>query len=170
MEQASLFTQLGIDWKLLLSQVVNFAILLAVLTQFVYKPLLKVIKKRNERIQEGLDKADEADVRLKEVDGIAKAHLQKADQESIAIIKATESRAKSLEESLVKKAEEKQAMLLAQAQAQYEKQQEESRNKVLAEASALVKRLIVKTVELKPEAIDQALIEKAINAVKNEPR
>ncbi len=168
MEQANLFAQLGIDWKLLLSQVVNFAILLAVLTQFVYKPLLKVIKKRNERIKEGLEKANEADIRLKEVDNISAMRLKKTDQESIAIIKATESRAKLLEEGLVKKAEEKQAMLLAQAQAQYEKQQEESRNKVLQEASVLVKRLIVKTVELKPEAIDQALIEKAINAVKNE--
>ncbi len=168
MEQASLFAQLGIDWKLLLSQVVNFAILLAVLTQFVYKPLIKVVKKRNERIKEGLDKANEADVRLKEVDKISAARLKKTDEQSIAMIKATESRAKSLEESLVKKAEEKQAMLLAQAQMQYEKQQEESRNKVLQEALTLVKRLIIKTVELKPETIDQALIEKAINAVKNE--
>ncbi len=168
MEQASLFAQLGIDWKLLLSQAVNFFILLFVLQRFVYKPLMVVVKKRNEKIKEGLQKAAEADVRLKEVDEIAKKHLQKADQQSIAIIKATEDRAKKLEESLVKKAEEKQQQLVAQAQAQYVKQQEESRNKVLAEASALVKRLIVKTVQLKPEAIDEALIDKAVSQLKHE--
>lgn len=170
MEEAGLLGQLGVDWKLLLSQAVNFFILLVVLRQFVYKPLLAVMKKRNERIQEGLDKAEEADARLKEVDVIAASHLKKADQEAVAIIEATQDRAKKLEESLVKKAEEKQITLMAKAQSQYEKQQEESRNKVLQEASALVKRLIVKTVELKPEAIDEALIEKAVNAVKHEPR
>ncbi len=168
MEQAGLLGQLGVNWKLFLSQAFNFFILLVILRAFVYKPLLAAIKKRNERIKEGLDKAVEADVRLAEVDVIAKKHLQKADQESILIIKNTEDRAKKLEESLVKKAEEKQAALLAQAQAQYVKQQEESRAKVLAEAASLVKKLIVKTVELKPEAIDDALIEKAANFVKHE--
>lgn len=164
----SLIDQLGINWKLLLSQAVNFAILLFVLQRFVYKPLLAVIKKRNERIQEGLDKADEADVRLKEVDKIAALHLKKADEESIAIIKSTHERARLLEESLIKIAEDKQQHLLAIAQEQYVKLQQESHDKVLQEASALVKRAIVKTVELKPEAVDKALIEKAINAVKNE--
>src|SRR6185436_10931887 len=156
MEESGFIGQLGIDWKLFLSQAVNFFILLIILRAFVYKPLLAAIKKRNERIKEGLDKAQEADVRLKEVDAIAKKHLQKADQESIEIIKNTEGRAKKLEESLVRKAEERQTALLAQAQAQYVKQQEESRAKVLAEAAGLVKRLIIKTVELKPEAIDDA--------------
>lgn len=169
MEDAGLLGQLGLDWKLLLSQAVNFFILLIVLRQFVYKPLLAVMKKRSEKIREGLQKAAEADVRLREVDQIAKQHLQKADRESIKIIKATEDRAKKLEESLVKKAEEKQAALLAQAQEQYKKQQEESRNKVLQEAATLVKRLIVKTVELKPDAIDEALIEKAILKIKERP-
>ena len=168
MEGGGLLGQLGIDWRLFLSQAFNFFILLIILQRFVYKPLLAVIKKRNEKIKEGLDKAREADVRLKEVDQIAKAHLKKADQESISIIKNTEGRAKKLEESLVKKAEEKQQQLLAQAQAQYEKQQEEGRNKVLAEAAALVKRLIIKTVELKPEAIDEALIKKAADFIKHE--
>ena len=168
MESNGLLGQLGINWKLFLSQAVNFFILLVILRAFVYKPLLAVIKKRNEKIQEGLEKAKEADIRLAEVDVIAKQHLQKADQDSIEIIKNTEQRAKKLEESLVVKAEEKQQQLLAQAQLQYEKQQEESRAKVLKEASQLVKKLIVKTVGLKPEAIDEALINKATDFIKHE--
>ena len=103
MEGGGLLEQLGINWKLLLSQAVNFFILLMILRFFVYKPLLAVIKKRNEKIKLGLEKAAEADIRLKEVDGIAKKHLQKADQESVQIIKNTEARAKVLEQSLQKK-------------------------------------------------------------------
>ena len=70
--QNQLLFQLGIDWKLFLSQTVNFFILLIVLTFFVYKPLIKIIKERNQKIKEGLDKAEEADIRLKEVDNIIK--------------------------------------------------------------------------------------------------
>lgn len=167
MESGSLLEQLGIDWKLLLSQAVNFFILLIILRAFVYKPLLAAIKKRTERIQEGLDKATEADTRLKEVDQIAKKHLQKADQESIAIIQATQDRAKKISDSLQKKAEEHQAQLMAQAQASYEKQQEEIQKLVFSQALELVKKTLVKTVQLNPKHIDEALIEKAVTQVKN---
>ena len=160
--------QLGINWKLFISQAVNFFILLIVLRIFVYKPLLAVVKKRNEKIKEGLQKAKEADIRLQEVDVIAKEHLKKADQESIAIIKSTEERAKKLEESLVKKAEEKQKELLAQAKLSYQRQQEEAKQNVLKGASELVKRIIVKTVELNPKDIDDALIEKAVSQISKE--
>jgi F-type H+-transporting ATPase subunit b len=163
-----LFVQLGINWKLLVSQAVNFFILLIILRAFVYKPLLAVIKKRNEKIKLGLEKAAEADVRLKEVDDIAKAHLKKADIESIEIIKNTEKRAKELEQSLQKKAEAHQKELMEQIQESYKKQQEESKNLIFKQASELVKKLVIKTVELKPQSIDEALIEKAITQIKNE--
>ena len=67
-----LFAQLGIDWHLLLSQAVNFFLLLVVLRLFVYTPLLKLLHDRRARIEEGLTKADEADKRLVEVEEIGK--------------------------------------------------------------------------------------------------
>ena len=100
MESGGIIGQLGIDWKLFLSQAFNFFILLLILRAFVYKPLLIVIKKRNEKIKEGLEKAEAADVRLKEVDVIAKGKLKQADQESISMIKKTEEKAKQLEQQI----------------------------------------------------------------------
>src|SRR3989344_5019452 len=88
------FDQIGLDWKLFLSQAVNFFILLSVLWAFVYKPVIKIIKERNEKIKTGLQKAEQADVRLKEIDSMGKEKIKKAESESIEIIKATENRAK----------------------------------------------------------------------------
>ena len=48
------------------------------------------------------------------------------------------------------------------------KQQEEVKNLVLKDAGELVKKAIVKTVELKPEDIDAALIKKAAAEIKDE--
>ena len=164
----ALFEQLGINWKLFLSQAVNFFILLIVLTFFVYKPLLKIIKERNRMIKEGLDKAEEADVRLKEVDVIGKGKIKEAEQQSIEIIKDTEKRAKILEQELQKKNEEKQLQMQKETQEQLKKQLEENKKVVLTQAAELVKKTIIKTVELKPDAIDEALIKKAVAEVKNE--
>ncbi|MEK7061651.1 MAG: hypothetical protein AAB957_00100 [Patescibacteria group bacterium] len=162
-----LFEQLGINWKLFLSQLVNFFILLLVLRAFVYKPLLIVIKKRNDKIREGLVKAEEADIRLKEVDIIAKNKLKQADQNSIDIIKKTEEKAKVLGDNLQKKAEGHQKELMEQIQLGYKKQQEEIRHLVYKEASELVKKAIEKTIELSPKNIDDALIKNVVLKMKN---
>lgn len=164
----ALFDQLGIDWKLFLSQAVNFFILLLVLTFFVYKPLMKVVKERNKKIKEGLDKAEEADVRLKQIDVIGKGKIKEAEQKGIEIIKATEVKAKILEQELQKKNEEKQLQLQKEAEVQLKKQLEENKKIVLSQAGELIKRAIIKTVELSPEAVDGALIKKAVEQIFNE--
>ncbi|MCX6721441.1 MAG: hypothetical protein NT026_02465 [Candidatus Staskawiczbacteria bacterium] len=164
----ALLDQLGINWRLLLSQAVNFFILLAVLTFFVYKPLIKIIKQRNAKIKEGLDKAEEADVRLKQIDEIGKGKIKEAEQKSIDIIKGTEEKAHALEQNLTRKAEEHQKDLMAQIKKSSERAQEEANKDVLEKAAGLVKKAIIKTVELGPDKIDDALINKAISQIKNE--
>ena len=160
------FDQIGLDWKLFLSQAVNFFILLSVLWAFVYKPVIKIIKERNEKIKTGLQKAEQADVRLKEIDSMGKEKIKKAESESIEIIKATENRAKILAAELQQKNEEKQKELQKQAEDQLKRQLEENKKIVLAQAAELVKKTIIKTVELNPDQIDEALIKKAISQVK----
>jgi len=160
------FDQIGLDWKLFLSQAVNFFILLSVLWAFVYKPVIKIIKERNEKIKTGLQKAEQADVRLKEIDSMGKEKIKKAESESIEIIKATENRAKILAAELQQKNEEKQKELQKQAEDQLKRQLEENKKIVLAQAAELVKKAIIKTVELNPDQIDEALIKKAISQVK----
>jgi len=160
MENAFL-EQFGIDWKLFVSQLINFLLVLTVLTFFVYKPVVKIIKKRNAKIKEGLDKAEEATVRLKEVDEIGKNKIKEAEGQSVEIIKATESRAKILEKDLQEKIEKNNLKMQKELEESYKKQQEQMHDLVRANAVDLVKKTIIKTVELKPEAIDEALIKQA---------
>ena len=162
--------QFVIDWKLFLSQLVNFVLILVVLKFFLYDPVLKILKERNRKIKEGLDKAEEAGVRLKEIDNIGKTKIKEAENKSIDIIKATEKRAKALEQELQEKTEENQLQLQKDLQLSYKKQQEETKELVLKNAVELVKKTIIKTVELKPDAVDEALIKKAAAAVNNEAK
>jgi len=167
MENELLF-QLGINWKLFLSQAFNFAVLLAALTFLVYKPLIKMLDDRSKKIKEGLEKAEEADVRLKEIDNIGKEKIKEAEQKGVEIIKSTEEKAKILDKEIQDKAEKKQKELNELLRQNFLKQQEETNSKVLSQAGELVKKAILKTVGLKPEAIDEALIKKAVEDLKYE--
>lgn len=161
-----LFEQLGIDWRLLLSQAVNFFLLLIVLRIFVYKPLLKLLHDRRARIEEGLTKADEADRRLTEVEEIGKGKIREAETQALGILKKTESDARSLEVKMLAEAKRKEADELRAAEAMLRAAEDASRREMEKEAAAFVRRAIAKTVELSPEKIDDALIAKAVNDAK----
>ncbi|MSU54288.1 MAG: hypothetical protein EXS48_00410 [Candidatus Staskawiczbacteria bacterium] len=166
--EASFLEQFGIDWKLFLSQLINFVVILIVLRFFVYKPVLKIIKERNKKIQEGLDKAKEAGIRLHEVDQIAKEKIREANNEAISIMNATQLKAKELENSLQQKIEQSHLRSQKELEENYKKQQTQAQEVVFKNAVDLVKKTIIKTVQLKPADIDDSLIVKAIESIKNE--
>jgi len=168
MEEVGLLGQLGINWKLFLSQAVNFFILLTVLWAFVYKPLIKIIKERNEKIKTGLDKAEQADVRLKEIDVIGKEKIKEAERKAVVMLKDTEDKAKAMASEMQQKNEEKRAEMQKQAEDQLKKQLEENKKVVLSQAAELIKKTLIKTVEMKPDAIDEALIKKAVSEINAE--
>ena len=161
-----LLHQLGIDWRLLLSQAANFLILLVVLRVFAYKPILKVLKDRKQRIEEGIAKAKEADIRLHESNAAAKEKMKQAEQEVLVLMRAAEENAKKREVKLLKEAGEKKLMLMKEAERVIEARREEASREMQKKAAELVKAAIIKTVELDPAKIDDALIQKAISEVR----
>jgi F-type H+-transporting ATPase subunit b len=79
----------GFDLKIFLSQVISFVIVALVLRQFAYKPILKVLEERRERIAEGLLNAEkikqqlaEAEQRHAEILAQANAQAQKMIDEA----------------------------------------------------------------------------------------
>ena len=158
--------QLGIDWRLLLSQAINFALVFVLLRMFVYKPVLQVLHERKKKIQEGLLKAQEAGIRLKEVDQIAKNKLVEAEREAITIIQSSEKRGKQVETNLVEQARKKEKELLEKTLQIIQRLREQEEKKLHKESIAFIKNAIAKTVELSPEQIDEALIKKAVAEAK----
>lgn len=157
-----LVQQLGIDWRLLLSQAVNFALLLIVLRLYVYKPLLKIMHDRKLRIEEGLTKADEADRRLAETEEMRRQKMKEADAQAIALLKKTEDEAKLMEARLLAEAKRKEAEAMKSMDETLRAKEDESRRMMEQEAAALVKASIIKTVELSPSMVDDALVARAV--------
>jgi F-type H+-transporting ATPase subunit b len=164
---SELFFQLGIDWRLFLSQAANFLILLLVLRMFAYKPLMKMLEERRARIEEGLTHADEADRRLAASNDVMKQKMKEAEHEAVAMMQRAETRAKGREAEMMELAKKKEETMMAQAERMIEAKAEDMRKNVEAEAAELVKEAIVRTVQMKPEAVDEALIAQALASVKH---
>lgn len=161
-----LLHQLGIDWKLLASQAVNFGLLLVALRIFAYKPLLALMRERRERIEEGLMKADEADARLREVDGRVRERMKEAENEGLALLRRTESQAKHLEARLTAEAHEKESAMMKDAEAKARAKALEMEAEFEKGAARMVRDAIMKTVELSPKSVDEALVGQALAEMK----
>jgi F-type H+-transporting ATPase subunit b len=105
---------LGFNIPALLAQLINFGILLLVFSVFLYRPLMKVLDERKQRIQEGLEASEES-----------KRQLSRTEEEV----------AKELA-----KARERGQTLIGEAQQMSQRIQNEAREAARAEAEQLLER------------------------------
>jgi len=156
-----LIHQLGLDWKLLLSQGVNFLILLTVLTLLVYRPLSKAMEERRKKIEFGLAGAEEAERRLKEIDQVKEEKLAEADRNALKVVGEAEKRGQKRLEEILKVAEGKAEEVIAEAARVAELKKQEELSRLTQKASTLIKEAIIKTVQLDPKYVDEKLISEA---------
>lgn len=90
-----ILNQFGINPLLLAAQVVNFAILLFILKRFLYKPILKVLEERKNKIETSLKNAEEIENRLLRTNDEVEKILAKALKQAEEII--DESKAAGIE-------------------------------------------------------------------------
>lgn len=77
----------GIDWRLISSQIFNFAILAVALWYFLYTPVLSMIEKRRQTIEKGLTDAAEAGRSRKDAEK-EKAEIVKTAHDEASLIAA----------------------------------------------------------------------------------
>ncbi len=161
-----LLEQLGINWKLLVSQGVNFFILLAALTVLVYRPLLRAMGERKKKIELGLCGAEEVELRLKAIDTEKTKIVAQAERTAVDIVGTAEKEGQKRIQAALHEADKKSALLIDEAKNIAERKRLEDLGKVAAQARMLVKDALIKTVELDPQAVDEALIDRAVKMVK----
>ncbi|MBI5955970.1 MAG: F0F1 ATP synthase subunit B [Chloroflexi bacterium] len=116
---------LGIDPNRLLSSVFNFTVLLILLWFFLYKPVLKMLEERKERIRQGLADAEAARQAARRAQEDYERQMEHAHKDAQAIIaQATQAAEKAREEILAQGREEARAIVAkAQEKIEYERKQ-----------------------------------------------
>lgn len=133
----------GINGKLILIQVVNFGLLLFLLHRFLYKPLAKIIDERKEKIEKGVENAEEAENNLKKAKQKSDEILSDAAKEAEKAVISARKAGQAERAEIVESAEERgQAMLLRAT-----KQAEEERIKIIKEGESEIAKLAILAAE-----------------------
>jgi F-type H+-transporting ATPase subunit b len=125
-----LFSTFGIDGKLLLTQVINFAVLLTALSYFLYTPLMNLIDERRKKIAEGVAAAEAASQRLAAAQAESQELVGAGAREAEGLVAAARVRAEEKGTEIVEGARSKADALLKEAQAGAE----ESKRRAMAES------------------------------------
>jgi F-type H+-transporting ATPase subunit b len=110
----------GIDWRLIVIQVFNFAILMGVLWYFLYTPVLKLITDRESKIKKGVTDAEDAEKALKDADTERNRIVKEAHGEASMIVARGTERSEEKAKNLERETAEKLAKQIAAAEAQAE--------------------------------------------------
>lgn len=141
----------GIDVRLIIIQIVNFAILMGALGYFLYTPILSALKAREEKITEGIKDAEaaaqaraNAEVEKKEVltaahasaEEIAKRAKVSADETTATLLAQAQQKAAAVEADAYTKAEQLKAKIQKETEAEIAKTALLATEKILRERTS----------------------------------
>jgi F-type H+-transporting ATPase subunit b len=117
----NVFVALGIDWKMLILQIVAFLILVALLKKYVYPWLMKSIDERQDVIEAGAKAAEEAKAKAEAAEKQVTALLTEARKEAKDIVSTAKSEASAAIEAAESKASGRAQKIVENAHEQIEK-------------------------------------------------
>jgi F-type H+-transporting ATPase subunit b len=161
-----LIDKLGIDWKLLIAQVINFGILLFVLHRFAYKPILKMLQKRSQTIEDGLANAKKIEDNLRDSELNKNELLNAARQQGQSIITQAGEQAERTRAERLQAASKEVEDIISRAKQEIV----EAKHVMLKEVKQEVADLVIQATEkILQEKLDEksqaALVENALTQI-----
>ena len=166
-EKADLFGSIGIDWRMLVLQLIAFLILLAILKKWVYPPLVAMLDKREKELRASAEAAREASQAAADAEAKTAALLKEARAEASDIVATAREEATATVEAAGTKAIEKADAIVAAARHDIAKEVESARKALHNETLELVATASSVVLGEKVDAKTNAkLIEKSLGAAK----
>lgn len=159
----SLIETFHIDAKILIAQIVNFAIVFSVLYFFALKPLMKVMAERTKKIEKGLADAKEMEKKLAITEDDYAAKMKEAKSEAAAIMEKANAQAEAKKAEMIAKAKDEIGAIINQEKAQMQTEKAKVLKEIKAELAELVGASLEKVLEAKlDDKKDGELIKRAI--------
>lgn len=133
----------GIDIRLIVIQLVNFGILLAALSYFLYKPVLGMLDARTQKIAQGMKDAEEAAKAKIGAEAEKLTVLAAAHNDASKIADRARTHAESVGEEVLKEAQVKAQTIITDA----EKRAQEAKRLAEKESEAEITKLAILATE-----------------------
>lgn len=129
---------LGINFNLFLAQVINFGVVVGALFYLLYKPVLKMLRDRTERIEQSLQESDQVQEQLDNARRDYDAEIARARQEAATILSQAQERARSQEAEIVSQARQDADRIRIEAREQAEQERDQMLREVKDQVAGLV--------------------------------
>jgi F-type H+-transporting ATPase subunit b len=113
-----IFNNFGFEPTFFVAQIVNFLILAFLLKKYLYKPVLKVLKDREQKIAKGLRDAEDASLALEKAGEEKDQIIKAATLEAQKIIEETKKSAQELKEELMERSKKDADRIIKEAKDQ----------------------------------------------------
>ncbi len=154
-----LFEALGINVKILIAQLVNFSVLVFVLWRFAYKPVMKVLKDRREKIIQGVKSAEQSEEKLEQAKAKEKEIITEAKKEALKIVEDSRKRGEEKYQEIIDKSKEDIGQIINQEKDKIRQEKEEVLIEIRQEIGSLLSVGITKFLDKKiDKEKDEALI------------
>jgi F-type H+-transporting ATPase subunit b len=158
-----LFEALGLNTKILIAQFLNFAIMVFVLWRFAYKPILKFLESRRQKIEEGVKNSERAIEKLTEVGEKERQVIVEAKKEALEIINESKADAEKKAREILEKAEKDASLVMDKEREKLEQERLEMFKELKGKLSGLVVLAVEKVLKEKiDEKKDAHIIEEAL--------
>ena len=138
--------KLGIEPKLLIAQIVNFLIIVFVLTKLLYKPILSMLAKRKKEIEEGLKLTEKMRLEEEKFEQKKQKMLETTRGEAQQILEEARKQAKEEEKEIIAGAHKESEAIIEKGKAEAERARSEMEKGVKKSAidlaAAMTKRLL----------------------------
>jgi F-type H+-transporting ATPase subunit b len=134
----SITATLGLNWNGLIWQAINFIVLLLLLRQFLFKPVVGMLDARAQRVRESMEQADQARRAAEQAESDRQALLAETRKEAEAIRSRADEQAKRIRADAEAQAQERQKQIEQQAEAAARQIEERVMAQVRAELADLV--------------------------------
>ncbi len=133
----------GVNWKLLLIQILNIGLLLFLFQRYVYPPLFRILEERQKKIEEGLRGAEEVKREKEKIGEEKNSILASARKEGDAIVKDIRTRVSAEGVQLIREAESRAQKIVSDGERLGTQRKEE----IVNESREELARVAVKAAE-----------------------
>lgn len=159
----SLISTFHIDIKLLIAQLVNFAVVFLVLYFLIFKPLFKTTGDRSAVIEKSLKEAREIEERLAKTKDEQKEMIKATKQEAVKIIEEANKKAEARKSEMVEKAKEEIGALINREKARMQTEKAITLKEIREEVAGLIEASWQKILgEKMNKTLDEKIIIKSI--------
>ena len=159
---------LGISLKEFIFYLINFLILMGVLTRFLYKPFLNMLAARKQSIKDALDNAELTNRRADEKMEQYSKRISTVEEESREIIRTAKIKADAQARDIIEDARKEAGDIIAKAEKTIEKEKEKAMEEMKQEIAVLAVMAAEKIVEREIQRAGQeAIVEEVIRQARS---